>query len=166
MLKLTTGLLTVVAMFAITHVASGQFYPNTHFHNVPHTQTHIDYVPHNGHVDAVPHTTTHFHQVPHTTFRPNYPQQQFYPQQQQQFYPQQQQFYPQQQQVFRPRVVPHTTTHNHLVPHNGHLDVVPHTTTHFDHVVPHTTTHNHLVPHGNHIDVVPHTTTHFDTHHH
>lgn len=28
--------------------------------------------------------------------------------------------------------VPHTSTHYHVVPHNGHLDVVPHTTTHYD----------------------------------
>jgi hypothetical protein len=32
-------------------------------------------------------------------------------------------------------IVPHTTTHTHLVPHNGHFHAVPHTTTHF-HVIP------------------------------
>jgi hypothetical protein len=33
-----------------------------------------------------------------------------------------------------PVVVPHTTTHLHLVPHRGHFHAVPHTTTHF-HVI-------------------------------
>ena len=30
-----------------------------------------------------------------------------------------------------PILVPHTTTHLHLVPHRGHFHVVPHTTPHF-----------------------------------
>ena len=30
-----------------------------------------------------------------------------------------------------PVLVPHTTTHMHLVPHRGHFHAVPHTTTHF-----------------------------------
>jgi hypothetical protein len=144
MSKLKLSLLSLAFLFGVSQMATAQvYYPSTHNRSVPHTQTHIDYVPHNGHLHAQQHTTTHYDQVPHTTYRRPYQQQyipqqqyiqqqQYYPQQQwvqqQQYFPQQQQYFPQQQQ----HVVPHTTTHNDYIPHNGHIDVVPHTTTHFD----------------------------------
>ena len=139
MLKTSTIVIAAVAVFGMTQLASAQgFYPETHYHNVPHTTTHTDYVRHGNHVDAVPHTTTHIDRVPHTTYRPINP--------------------------WRPRYVPHTTTHIDYVPHGNHVDAVPHTTTHFHRVprlIPHTTTHFDRVRHGNHSHVVPHTTTHW-----
>ena len=139
MLKASTLVIVTAAVLGMTQFAGAQgFYPDTHYHNVPHTSTHTDYVRHGFHVDAVPHTTTHFHSVPHTSFSPmNY---------------------------WQPQYVPHTATHVDYLPHQGHVDAVPHTTTHWDRApmyVPHVTTHNDYIPHGSHVDAVPHTSTHW-----
>ena len=108
MLKTSTILVAAVAVFGMTQMASAQgYYQDTHFHDVPHTTTHTDYVRHGNHIDAVPHTTTHIDRVPHTTLRPRTP------------------WYPQR------NLVPHTTTHTDFIPHGNHVDAVPHTTTHF-----------------------------------
>ena len=138
MKRIITSVLVIAAVAVTAQFANAQGYYETHFHNVPHTTTHIDYVPHGNHLHAVPHTTTHIDRVPHTTFRPVNP--------------------------WRPRYVPHTTTHIDYVPHGNHVDAVPHTTTHFHRVprlIPHTTTHFDRIRHGNHSHIVPHTTTHW-----
>lgn len=111
MFKPSTIILAAVAIFGTAQFANAQgYYQDTHFHDVPHTTTHIDYVPHGNHFHAVPHTTTHIDRVPHTTLRPiphwN----------------------------SRPTYVPHTTTHTDLIPHGDHYDAVPHTTTHWHRV--------------------------------
>ena len=157
MLKTSTIALAAVAVFGMTQLANAQVYSqNTHFHSVPHTTTHTDFVRHGNHIDAIPHTTTHVDRVPHTTIRLR---SSLYPQQ---YYGRQNNS---RQSVARQIYVPHTTTHLDRVRHGNHSHVVPHTTTHFDRVprfVPHTTTHFDRVRHGNHSHVVPHTTTHWD----
>ena len=68
MFKPSTLILAAVAIFGTAQFANAQgFYQETHFHNVPHTTTHLDYVRHGNHIDAVPHTTTYIDAVPHTT---------------------------------------------------------------------------------------------------
>ena len=145
--KIKISWLALTVVFVMSQVGTAQiYYQDTHFHNVPHTTTHTDYIPHNGHFDAVPHTTTHIDQLPHTTFRPTYqypstqwqqPYNTYQPYPLQQQYVPQQNYYPQtynypSQQYYPQQYVPHTTTHLDYVPHNGHIDVMPHTTTHFD----------------------------------
>lgn len=111
MFKKSTIIMAAVAVLGTVQMANAQgFHQETHFHDVPHTTTHLDYIPHGNHVHAVPPTTTHIDRVPHTILRPTTPWHR------------------------RPAFVPHTTTHIDYIPHGNHVDAVPHTTTHWDRV--------------------------------
>jgi hypothetical protein len=130
-----SSLVAAAVMFVFSSASQAQIY-------VPHTTTHIDLVPHNGHLDAVPHTTTHFDYVPSpahvsqfqsshgvgyntgfgSSYRYNTGRGSYYSPQYSGF---NYSFRPLYQNSFR-----HSSTHLDLVPHRGHYHVVPHTTTH------------------------------------
>lgn len=125
------SLVLASALLAFPAVSQAQIY-------VPHTTTHIDLVPHRGHLDAVPHTTTHYDAVPYPSHTSNYGgyglgyntgfgSSYNYNTGNTGYYSQQYNSYsypaPVYQQSYRqPR------THLDLVPHRGHYHVVPHTT--------------------------------------
>jgi hypothetical protein len=131
MIRLTlSSLIAAVAMIAFSSSSQAQIY-------VPHTTTHIDLVPHYGHLDAVPHTTTHFDVIPshnshfgsgyglgyNTGFGSSYSYNSGYGSC---YAPQYNSFnYPVYQNSYQ-----HSSTHLDIVPHRGHFHVVPHTTTH------------------------------------
>jgi hypothetical protein len=137
MIRLTfSSLFATAAMVVLSSAAQAQIY-------VPHTTTHIDLVPHNGHFDAVPHTTTHFDAVPfpshsshfgsgyglgyNTGFGSSYNYNSGY---RSYYAPQYNSF---NYSTHRPRYqnsYQHSSTHLDIVPHRGHYHVVPHTTTH------------------------------------
>ncbi len=62
MVRFTCSRLTVaIALIALSSAAQAQIY-------VPHTTTHIDLVPHRGHLHAIPHTTTHYDAIPFSNY--------------------------------------------------------------------------------------------------
>ena len=130
-----SSLLVVVSMLILSSAAQAQIY-------VPHTTTHIDLIPHNGHLDAVPHTTTHYDAIPQTShgyyggghgmgyntgFGSSYSYNSGYGSY---YTPQYNGFnYSVQRPVYQ-NSYQHSSTHLDIVPHRGHYHVVPHTTTH------------------------------------
>lgn len=164
MFRTTIGLTAVAAMLLVSWEAQAQYWGQQgHYDAVPHTTTHLDYIPHGNHIDVVPHTTTHIDHVYHPT--PQIPTQHYTPGPYIQQAPRQTVYYPQTQypnqiiggNQYYPPINQYPTyqpTYHPPYPHidrSTHIDYVPHTTTHLDYI-----------PHGNHVDVVPHTTTHFD----
>lgn len=181
-MKRILACITVAITLCLSQQTSAQWFTpltTTHYHNVPHTETHIDYYQHGNHVDAVPHTTTHIDQVPHTTSNFGYTSQ--YPISGGQIYqsnrPVITQGHSYGQYGYSNQGQYNYSNQSHLAypnqgggyysgygqPYQSFRPATPYgqPSTHID-FVPHTETHIDYYQHGNHIDAVPHTTTHID----
>ena len=142
MIRLTlSSLVAITAVVVFSTASQAQIY-------VPHTTTHMDLIPHNGHFDAVPHTTTHYDAVPlpshsshygsgyglgyNTGIGSSYSYNSGFGNYNAHHYnvPQYNGFnYSVQRPVYQ-NSHQHRSTHLDIVPHRGHYHVVPHTTTH------------------------------------